>query len=123
MREPERDVSRLEHILAAIDCIEEYIKGITQEQLVADRLRLHATTYNVQILGEAVYKLTKAFKEHHPQTPWAVIEKMRHILVHDYFRINFDVLWDVVSNDIPLLKPQIKQYIEEASAKDEVRQS
>ena len=123
MREPERDVSRLEHILAAIDCIEEYIKGINQEQLVADRLRLHATTYNVQIIGEAVYKLTKAFKEHHPQTPWAVIEKMRHILVHDYFRINFDVLWDVVSNDIPLLKPQIKQYIEEASAQGEMAQS
>ena len=80
MREPERDISRLEHILAAIDCIEEYSKGADEEQLAADRLRLHATIYNVQIVGEAVHKLTKEFKQMHPCTPWAAIEKMRHIL-------------------------------------------
>ena len=115
MREPERDISRLEHILTAIECVEDYIKGLDEEHLIADRLRLHATIYNVQIIGEAVYKLTKEFKALHPETPWAIIEKMRHILVHDYFRINPDVLWDVVIKDIPPLKAQIKQYIAEAT--------
>ena len=113
MREPERDISRLEHILVAIENIEEYVKGIDEEQLVADKLRLHATIYNVQIIGEAVYKMTHEYKEHHSETAWAVIEKMRHILVHDYFRINFDVLWDVVTRDIPLLKSQVEHYIKE----------
>ena len=111
MREPERDKARLEHILNAIKCIEEYTNGYDADKLQADRLRLHATIYNVQIIGEAVYKLTKEFKNQHPETPWSVIEKMRHILVHDYFRINSDVLWDVIVKDIPLLKTQVENYI------------
>ena len=113
MREPERDISRLEHILAAIECVEEYTNGISEQRLKEDKLHLHATIYNVQIIGEAVYKLTADFKQLHPDTPWAAIEKMRHILVHDYFRINFDVVWDVVTKDIPLLKSQVRLYISE----------
>lgn len=113
MREPNRDFSRLEHILAAIACVEDYTNGISEEQLKENKLYLHATIYNVQIIGEAVYKLTNDFKESHSETPWAVIEKMRHILVHDYFRINFDVLWDVVTKDIPVLKSQVEHYIAE----------
>lgn len=63
MREPERDITRLEHILTVIDCVEEYTKGITEAQLQENRLILHATIYNVQIIGEAVYKLTTEFKQ------------------------------------------------------------
>lgn len=44
-----------------------------------------------KIVGEAVYKLTKEFKESHTETPWRMIEKMRHILVHDYYQINLDM--------------------------------
>ena len=65
----------MEHILTAISHIENYVDGITEEQLRDDMLHLHATIYNVQIIGEAVYKLSKEFKQQHPQTPWAVIEK------------------------------------------------
>ena len=118
MREPDRDKARLEHILTAINCVEEYTKGISEQQLKDDRLHLHATIYNVQIIGEAVYKLTNDFKQQHPDTPWSIIEKMRHILVHDYFKINFGVLWDVVMKDIPVLKKQVEQYLEECAGSD-----
>lgn len=101
MREPERDQSRLEDILSAIKCVEEYTMNLSETQLKEDKLRLHATIYNVQIIGEAIYKLTKDFKQHYPETPWHLIEKMRHILVHDYFRINFEILWIVIKEDIP----------------------
>lgn len=113
MREPERDHSRLEDILSAIKCVEEYTKDLNETQLKEDKLRLHATIYNVQIIGEAVYKLTKEFKQEHPDTPWHLIEKMRHILVHDYFRINFEILWIVIEEDIPLLKEQVMKYMDE----------
>ena len=113
MREPERDKSRLEDILTAIKCVEEYTGNLSEAQLKEDKLRLHATIYNVQIIGEAIYKLTKEFKQEHPDTPWHLIEKMRHILVHDYFRINLDILWIVVTEDIPLLKEQVLHYIDE----------
>lgn len=111
MREPIRDKSRLEHILQAILKVEEYTKGMTKEQLSADSLHLHATAYNIQIIGEAVYKLTREFKEDHPQTPWRMIEKMRHILVHDYFAVDLDIMWLVINDDLPTLKEQVGGYI------------
>lgn len=111
MREPIRDKGRLEHILDAIQNILDYTKDITQETLVSDKLRLHATVYNVQVVGEASYKLSKEFKETHTNTPWAMIEKMRHILVHDYYHINNDILWLVITEDIPILRIQIEEYI------------
>jgi len=107
----------LEDILSAINCVEEYTKDVSESQLKADKLRLHATIYNVQIIGEAIYKLTKEFKEEHRETPWHLIEKMRHILVHDYFRINLEVLWIVITEDIPLLKEQVARYISEMDSK------
>lgn len=108
MREPARDFGRIEHILLAIAKIEEYTKGITFDQFVVDSMRMHATIYNIQIIGEAAYKLTKEFKETHNEIPWPLIEKMRHVLVHDYYRIVPEAVWDVVTSDIPTLKPMIE---------------
>ena len=76
-------------------------------------LHLHATAYNIQIIGEAIYKLTKEFKESHPNTPWRVIEKMRHILVHDYFAVDVEIMWLVITEDLPLLKRQILSYLDD----------
>jgi uncharacterized protein with HEPN domain len=101
----------LEDILSAINNVEEYTKDLSELQLKENKLILHATIYNVQIIGEAIYKLTKEFKQEHPDTPWHLIEKMRHILVHDYFRINFEILWMVIKEDIPLLKEQVVVYM------------
>ena len=109
MREPSRDPSRIEHIMLAIAKIEEYTDGITFEQLTADSMRMHATIYNIQIIGEAAYKLTKEFKEAHPEVPWTLMEKMRHVLVHDYYRILPEALWDVVTSDIPTLKQMMEK--------------
>ncbi len=101
------------HILQAISKVEEYTKGMTKQQLLEDSLHLHATAYNIQIIGEAVYKLTNEYKESHSETPWRMIEKMRHILVHDYFAVDVDIMWLVIEDDIPVLKQQIERYINE----------
>ena len=81
--------------------------------MLESSLHLHATAYNIQIIGEAVYKLTKEFKESHPNTPWRVIEKMRHILVHDYFAVDVEIMWLVITEDLPILKQQIRGYLDE----------
>lgn len=114
MREPIRDKGRLEHILEAIDRIQEYTKDVqTQEELENDPMRKHATIYNVQIIGEAIYKLSVDFKASHPNTPWRMIEKSRHILVHDYYQVEISILWSIVKEDIDTLKKQIQEYIKE----------
>ena len=113
MREPERDRGRLEHMVSAIGRVEEYTSGVTKSQLISDPMRLHATVYNVQIVDEATYKLSKEFKQMHPKTPWRMIEKMRHILVHGYYQINNDILWDVITGDLTPLKLQLLEYLAE----------
>lgn len=110
MREPVKDKGRLEHIIDAISNIEQFTDGYDYDTLLSDKLHLHATVHNIQIVGEAVYKLSIEFKESHPETPWLMIEKLRHVLVHDYYQINFEILWEIIKKDIPALKEQIKLY-------------
>ena len=113
MRETIKDRTRLLHILNAIQKVEDYVNGKNKQQLLESSLHLHATAYNIQIIGEAIYKLTKEFKDSHPDTPWRVIEKMRHILVHDYFAVDVEIMWLVINDDLPILKRQIESYLSE----------
>ena len=114
MREPIRDKGRLEHILEAISNIQKYTEGVlTKDELDNDPMRKHATIYNVQIIGEAIYKLSPEFKANHPNTPWRMIEKSRHILVHDYYQVEMSILWSILTEDISPLKLQVLEYIKE----------
>ena len=113
MRETVKDRTRLMHILNAIQKVEDYVNGKTKQQLLESSLHLHATAYNFQIIGEAIYKLTKEFTDSHPETPWRVIEKMRPILAHDYFAVDVEIMWLVINDDLPILKRQIESYLSE----------
>jgi len=61
----------------------------------------------IQIIGEAAWRLSDAFKVGHPQIPWRRIAAMRHVLVHDYFRVDLDQVWNVATVHIPALEPQV----------------
>lgn len=119
MREPVKDKGRLEHIVQAIENVREYTSGVQKDQLQSNKILLHATAYNIQIIGEACYKLTKEFKEAHSETPWRLIEKMRHILVHDYFAVDFEFLWLVVTEDLSALYDQVVSYLQEPFPSEE----
>lgn len=68
---------------------------------------------NVEVVGEAAFMLTKAFKVAHSETPWKMIESMRHILVHDYAHVISETLYDTAVNDIPELRKQAETYLNE----------
>lgn len=63
---------------------------------------------HIEIIGEAVYMLTKEFRAAHPEVEWEAIEGMRHVLVHGYYTIRPEQVWQVVEVDVPALKPQIE---------------
>lgn len=65
--------------------------------------------HNLQILGEAAYKLPVEYRQQHPQIPWAKIMGMRHILVHDYFQIDLEIVWAVVERELPALKEKLQE--------------
>lgn len=111
MRETIRDKGRLEHILLNIGYVEQFSAGKTCEDLQNDKLLLFGIVKAVEIVGEAVYMLTKEFKNSHPEVPWLVIEKMRHVLVHGYYTIRPEKIWETIQTDLPELKGIIKQYL------------
>ena len=68
---------------------------------------------HLEIIGEAVYKLTKEFRNEHPEVDWEIIENMRHVLVHGYYTIKPIQVWSTIENDLPELKIQIASFIEQ----------
>ena len=115
MREPVRDRERLEHILEAIDRILGFAEGKTKEELETDRMNFYGIVKNIEIIGEAAYKLTKAFRIEHPETPWDDIIKMRHILIHDYFQIDKEAVIYVIEDNLRPLREQVARYLVETN--------
>lgn len=82
-----------------------------------DPIVFYGFVKHVEIIGEAVYMLTKEFRESHTQVNWKVIENMRHVLVHGYYKINPKQVWDTIDHDIAALKPFIEVFIKEEENK------
>lgn len=112
MRERIRDKERLEHMLQAINIIIENKDKQSYEEVIANPIMYFGFVKHVEIIGEACYKLTKEFRQEHTEVEWDAIEGMRHVLVHGYYQIQPDQLWDTIQNDIPELKPLIELLIE-----------
>ncbi len=113
MREKIRDRGRLEHILEAIEGIEEFHAQYTSEDIQTNKLVFYGFTKFVEVIGEAVYMLTAEFCDSHPDVNWRQIARMRHVLVHGYYTIDPESLWTTIEVDIPELKPWIVKYLKE----------
>ena len=111
MREPVRDRGRLEHILTGIDDAISFADQVTFEELADDKLHTYALVHSIQIIGEAAYKLTKEFRDSHPEVEWRDIIGLRHVLVHDYYTVDLSLLWNVVHEELPPLREQIVAYL------------
>lgn len=113
MRERARDKGRLEDIIEYSNNVTNFIQEVTFEEFAKGNLLYYAVMKNVEVVGEAAFMLTKAFKVAHPETPWKMIESMRHILVHDYTNVISRILWGTATIDIPELKKQVEAYLSE----------
>ena len=105
------DFERLTDIAEAIARIERYA-SLGREEL--DRNELIQTWYvhHIQIIGEAVRVLSDAARQLRPDVPWNQIVGMRHVLVHQYFGIDLDRVWNVVDQNIPPLKAAIESMLQ-----------
>jgi uncharacterized protein with HEPN domain len=100
------DRERLADISEAIERIERYRERGRQE-FASDELLQTWVVHHLQIIGEAVGRLSDSLKANHPEIPWREIVAMRNILVHDYFAVDVEEVWNVVENDLPGLKVKI----------------
>jgi uncharacterized protein with HEPN domain len=98
----------LGHILECITIIKSHLKGISREEFDKDIKLQDAVIRRIEIIGEAAKNITEEFKENHPEIPWHKIIGIRNTVIHQYFGINNDVVWDVCQNGINELELAIK---------------
>ncbi len=91
------------------------MEGKSESDLVSNSMLFFAVVKNIEIVGEAAYKLTLEFKDTHPATPWRQIVAMRHILVHGYYQVSASEIYNVYKTDLPGLLTQISSYLDEIS--------
>ncbi|MDO8580675.1 MAG: DUF86 domain-containing protein [Candidatus Omnitrophota bacterium] len=97
-------------ILAAAGKIEKFTKGITLAKFRKNELVMDAVIRNLEIIGEASKKLPETFKKNMAGIEWHKIAGLRNILIHEYFGVDAEILWDIIKNKLPELKREVRKY-------------
>lgn len=90
----------LRDILEAISRVREYTRGLDESAFKSDTLRQDAVIRNLEVLGEAVKQIPEGIRAAHPDVEWRKMAGLRDVLIHQYFGIDVEVLWDVVANKL-----------------------
>jgi uncharacterized protein with HEPN domain len=95
-----------------------FLAGLTWEQFENSRLHQNAVIKAIEIIGEAASRISPQTRAAHPEIPWSEVIRMRHRLVHGYFEVDLQKVWDTVHRDPPLLIAQIEPLVppEESNA-------
>lgn len=91
-----------------------YTASLSRDEVFADEMRFDGILFNLQVIGEAVKNLPEEFRERHTDVPWREIAGMRDIVVHAYFALDLDILWNAVSEAVPSLLQRIRSFPEAA---------
>jgi uncharacterized protein with HEPN domain len=105
----------LEDILDAIGAIREYTAHHSHDQFRGDRKTVDAVLRNLEVLGEAVKQLPADVREASPEIEWQKIAGFRDVLIHGYFGVDLDIVWDVVRHKLPTLERQVEALIDRLS--------
>jgi uncharacterized protein with HEPN domain len=105
------DAIRLRHMLEAAREAVSFAQSRSRDDLNRDRMLVLSLVKAIEIAGEAAFQISEPTRNELPDLPWADIIGMRHRLVHVYFDINLDILWQTVQVDLPVLIAQIEQLL------------
>ena len=111
---PLRIADHLQHILEAIDNIQDYTAGMDLDAFMADRKTRDAVIRNLEIIGEASNNVAKnhpVFATEHSEVPWGFAYEMRNALSHGYFTVDHAIVWQTIQQDLPKLRSQISELI------------
>jgi uncharacterized protein with HEPN domain len=103
----------LQDIAEAISAISLYIKDFDYLSFLKDGKTRDAVVRNLEIIGEAAKNIRDPFKKMHPALPWKEMAGVRDKLIHQYFGINYEVVWTIASHDLPALQKSLKLILKE----------
>jgi uncharacterized protein with HEPN domain len=97
--------------------ITDFTKNMSLKEFLKDDKTYDAVMRNLQIIGEAIKHLPANVRKDHKNVDWKKAAGLRDIVVHEYFGINKDIIWDVIRNKIPELKREVKKILKEIKKK------
>lgn len=101
--------TKLLHMLEAATKAISFVENKTFQELTENELLILALVKLIEIIGEAASRISKEYQENNPQIPWSAMIGMRNRLVHAYFDINLNVLWQTTQEDLPLLVNELNK--------------
>ena len=94
----------LNDILECINKIEHYVRGMTYDTFIQDSKTVDAVVRNLEVIGEAARHVPDGIQARYPNVPWAQIVGLRNRLIHGYFAIDEEIVWDIIINELPTLR-------------------
>jgi uncharacterized protein with HEPN domain len=111
----QRDIrDYLRDILSTIDLATSFVASMSFEEFQADAKTTFAVIRALEIIGEATKNIPVNIREQHPEIPWKGFAGMRDKLIHAYFGVNLEVVWETLQQDLPQLRPTIEQILRDA---------
>ena len=102
---------RVEDIVEAAITIAGFVQGLTHEEFAEDRKTVDAVVRNLEVIGEAARHVPEEVRTQFPEVPWADMQDMRNVLIHEYFGVDLPIIWKTVSVDLPAILPALTRVI------------
>jgi uncharacterized protein with HEPN domain len=99
---------RVRDILAALQAIADYTDGMTFDEFVGDPRTMDAVVRNLMTMGESIRWIPEPILDAHPAVPWRTLRGVRNVIVHEYFGVDPEILWQTVRGDLPPLEADLE---------------
>ena len=99
----------IDDILESIEAIEDHVGNLDVSEFLDSIKTQDAVVRRLEIIGEAVARLPEEFTEEHSDIPWGDLIGMRNVMIHKYDDVNFELVWEAITKDLPKLKEQLEE--------------
>ena len=108
----------LEDMIGAIAKIENYIDGLEYEEFSANDMVKDAVMRNLEIIGEASRNIPQKVREGHGEISWSKMVGLRNIVAHKYFGVDLEIVWKIITENLPEAKPLVEKLLEQAKEEE-----